>query len=1242
MKKDFVVNTEHFILNDPDTITTTNYSVEILDDESRFNSAVQLSFEQILNSGNNSVKFNYKCPKGTVDDSNKCDVEKTSKEVRPFQMVPSRKVLASGRKYLLDIKANNPQMFKDLDSYQHLKYLEWVQLFESKGKSAFETAWDNRDKDKYNNGIVYGMFLPDDVMKSNVERINQNLHKMFDGAPKLPEPIKVYRGVVPSSKVDLKVGDVFEEPMFVSTSRDPSIALDYALTYRNNEHYDKAYVDPSISVLEPSSKYGIETTLMEMHIPEGSRALSLESVMDDFKGKPKTMDPNKRQKEVFLDSHQKFEVTSIERVDDVTNGKYTFPIGAKVITVKLLEDVPKLNIAVQKAFEQMLNSGNNVIKFNYKCAKGTFDDSNACSGRYNQPKLEGNNWVNHPREHGKFKYLIPEIIKDEHYEGYGNISVEEKKMQDISNNVLKNGSYRAAVDRYEESSDVNGYLTHPSDKMPDAVKEDIKTLDAMFNDDSLGDHDDIILFRGVKPELIEGMQEDGADLLKHGTVFQNKAFTSATASTELSDWFSGASKGNVIMEIKVPRGVPVLYTGERFQDLHPGTSQYIIDQIDNPNFRECLLPRDLTFKIASVRGEIQNLNIDVPRGVGSSVAQVKRYRVVAEIVNNVPHQKLNYKCKSGTVDDSNKCDVEKTSKAELAKKAAIEKVPQHMRYAPDQSVVNDFVSKNFVKSYITTQDVPKAFTGTLPVVKMGPDGNWIPLQYNNLEFKNGIIVTVPPGFEDVANEIAYKKSMLPGKLGSTKVNFALSPNKHIAMGSHGAYATANAKTSAIVIYSDAVTGKIPSHVPTDFIVHETAHILDKNNKFSFSSEYRQAVALDGGHEVSDYAADASAKIRKGTRTKYTEDFAEAVRDMIRDPVKFENEYPNRSNIIKKAVFESNRRVNDKKLNGAVQKAFEQMLNSGNNSMKFNYKCPKGTVDDSNKCGDNDTKLTKQNDFIELSNAGKLVKQGKMTPEAFKDYAKKLYEGHSTPLLKAHANEVYTWATGLGKLWDEEINVLPLEQSELDVDKINYFRNKLFQEEPVFQEKTESDVAFEEAYKPKWKEFSKNQQGVLTEYQSPTAYDIKDYLNDTPEAQKYWSKLYINGVGSFSYDDIIKNIDSTLSETPEDVTTYRNFDPNKFENLNVGDEIKSNTYTSVGMNKDVALLYNASYTKRVPLEKRQYGVLNVKVPKGTRAVYIPAGISLMHSELVLDRGLSMKVDSIRKEKDITYIDASIKS
>ncbi|HOD62561.1 MAG TPA: ADP-ribosyltransferase, partial [Bacilli bacterium] len=78
----------------------------------------------------NFIKLNYKCPKGTVDDSNKCDIEKPIVNIpipnkfKDIDNVKSDKIRGESSEFLNQLVQNNEYLVNSLKSYTNIGHLE--------------------------------------------------------------------------------------------------------------------------------------------------------------------------------------------------------------------------------------------------------------------------------------------------------------------------------------------------------------------------------------------------------------------------------------------------------------------------------------------------------------------------------------------------------------------------------------------------------------------------------------------------------------------------------------------------------------------------------------------------------------------------------------------------------------------------------------------------------------------------------------------------------------------------------------------------------------------------------------------------------------------------------------------------------------------------------------------------------------------------------------------------------------
>lgn len=167
-----------------------------------------------------------------------------------------------------------------------------------------------------------------------------------------------------------------------------------------------------------------------------------------------------------------------------------------------------------------------------------------------------------------------------------------------------------------------------------------------------------------------------------------------------------------------------------------------------------------------------------------------------------------------------------------------------------------------------------------------------------------------------------------------------------------------------------------------------------------------------------------------------------------------------------------------------------------------------------------------------------------------------------------------------------------------------------------------------------KDFKSENENLLYENQI-------DKLNDTANEQAL--KEYTGNTGSSSYDNInkylnnkteltnqqiqmveknIKLLDESIKEkTKNDFYTYRGI-AIKANDIDVGDEIVNKGYTSTSISKGIAQEFADYYNG---------SVIQIEVPKGTRALYIGAHSGSGFNEEELLFGRNSKIIITRKDK-----------
>lgn len=291
-----------------------------MSDDAKTNSKSLDSNKKYLNDVYNFIKLNYKCPKGTVDDSNRCPETEEENVSSKSQAPKTYNRIDPNRTYENINKGKRIVTVKDIDSNFAKKLDKCAEnlnkLNESEQDAIFEyTGEGYYDINKYLLGDLRRdeQLYADDQLESIIQKLDSSMDKS-----KLPEDLVVYHGIdfyKLKSRPDLKKqfdtdGAIFKSDTFMSASALPFIAEEFA----SNRIYGK----------NEEPKPGI---LLEIRVPKNSRALYIESLSE-----------NKEEAELLIDRGSKFKVVD-RKVSSVSSPNSSRP-PTKVDTV-VLELLPK-------------------------------------------------------------------------------------------------------------------------------------------------------------------------------------------------------------------------------------------------------------------------------------------------------------------------------------------------------------------------------------------------------------------------------------------------------------------------------------------------------------------------------------------------------------------------------------------------------------------------------------------------------------------------------------------------------------------------------------------------------------------------------------------------------------------------------------------------------------------------------------------------------------------------------------
>ena len=196
------------------------------------------------------------------------------------------------------------------------------------------------------------------------------------------------------------------------------------------------------------------------------------------------------------------------------------------------------------------------------------------------------------------------------------------------------------------------------------------------------------------------------------------------------------------------------------------------------------------------------------------------------------------------------------------------------------------------------------------------------------------------------------------------------------------------------------------------------------------------------------------------------------------------------------------------------------------------------------------------------------------------------------------------------------------------ENVNLYKNKKKQwknelnslnTQPKFRKLTEKEIEnFQTSSDVAYNKFKGNSLDAINEYSMGGYQDINDFLNG-----KYPDYKYGN--------EIIKEIDDAMSnyELKDDIIAFKGTSKNHYESKKIGDIINMKMYNSTALNENIAKTFLS--------EKKNPIMLEIRVPKGTKCLYIGNNSSYeFESELLLGRNLKYKIIDKTEEKIIMEV------
>jgi SPP1 gp7 family putative phage head morphogenesis protein len=235
----------------------------------------------------------------------------------------------------------------------------------------------------------------------------------------------------------------------------------------------------------------------------------------------------------------------------------------------------------QKQDSSYLEDVTNFIKLNYKCPKGTVDDTNAC-GLEGQTSKPSETFIGFKSDHD---FSSPQDIEaNKRIQASLDKAAEPlKKFKPEDRRILKQYSVNSYID-------VNQYLNGTLEKEVDQdssilrhVKEDVDALDKLFSEANL--QEPLVTYRGLKDDIIVKNPELRDALDTPGSQIEFPCFSSTSALPFMANNFAVGYNGR-LLELQLPTGTKALF---------------IAEESGLPNEFEILVNRGTKFEVVETR-----------------------------------------------------------------------------------------------------------------------------------------------------------------------------------------------------------------------------------------------------------------------------------------------------------------------------------------------------------------------------------------------------------------------------------------------------------------------------------------------------------------------------------------------------------------------------------------------------------------------------------------------------------------
>lgn len=488
------------------------------------------------------IKLNYKCPKGTVDDSNKCDIEKPIVNIpipnkfKDIDNVKSDKIRGESSEFLNQLVQNNEYLVNSLKSYTNIGHLE---------------------VNKYLGNRISGN------IPKEIEKIIIGLDSIFNLQKEqnflTSSSITTYRGVSDieienllglnqKHIYDIEPGKIITDPKFVSTTLNKEQALQFG-----------------------RDRYG--GSIITILIPKNSEALHTESVSGS-------------EDELLINRNQSYKFLGVNKNIDNSGLDSNKPVH---------EFIFELVNANQKQSSSHLSDAVETIKLNYKCPKGTVDDSNKCNpeeqekSNTSDSKSASETFIGFKADHD---FSSPQDV-----ETNKRIQASLDKAAEPLKKFSKNDRHVLTMYSGGRFHQINEYLNGSMKDMENSndvfdkaiVKESkqlIEKLDKLFTNSDLSEP--LVTYRGISnktlskyPELVNALDTPGSEI-------EFPCFSSTSALPFMANNFTTDENGRMgrLLELQLPSGTKALF---------------IAEESGLPNEFEILVNRGTKFKVVETR-----------------------------------------------------------------------------------------------------------------------------------------------------------------------------------------------------------------------------------------------------------------------------------------------------------------------------------------------------------------------------------------------------------------------------------------------------------------------------------------------------------------------------------------------------------------------------------------------------------------------------------------------------------------